>query len=371
MKESLWGYWLILLGIMVSTVMIMLSNMTTSNQQDYYLLKEITDAAMIDSIDWSYYREYGEVKINTEVFVEIFIRRFAESVSKMNSYKIDFYSIYENPPSVSIKVTTQSGRYEVVGDAVNFDVINTYDAVLETNNKLIFDHDYYSLPYAWCSQYSSNIDSDGYCKIGENNYVEFNDLSKILTETDIAKIKNVDPDCVDSDRLKETKECKGKLKVLEAKYLKNITTQDELDAYKKQYSAGEDGINAYSFDLYNRDRNTNDVPFPLYDVKYLATIKDVRLTVTDRSEGEYALAWSGKFTCSNYTFGSAEAEDIVKRYRREPDDSLVKNCHYNYDEIYSKSDSYQDVEGEGYEWTPYYGTCLVGIKYKIVFYYDT
>ena len=40
MKESLWGYYLVLLGIMVSTVMILMSNMVTTNQQDYYLLKE-------------------------------------------------------------------------------------------------------------------------------------------------------------------------------------------------------------------------------------------------------------------------------------------------------------------------------------------
>ena len=93
MKESLWGYYLVLLGIVVSTVMILLSNMTTTNQQNYYLLKEVTNAAMIDAIDFGYYREYGTVKINTEKFVENFLRRFSEGISKTNTYKIDFYSI--------------------------------------------------------------------------------------------------------------------------------------------------------------------------------------------------------------------------------------------------------------------------------------
>ena len=131
MKESMWGYYLILLGIMVSTIMILMSNMVTTNQQDYYLLKEVTNASMHDSIDWSYYKKYGEMRINTEKFVEVFVRRFSESVSKTNTYKIDVYSVYENPPSVSIRVTSNTGDFHIAGDATNVDVINSYDAILE------------------------------------------------------------------------------------------------------------------------------------------------------------------------------------------------------------------------------------------------
>ena len=92
MKESMWGYYLSVLGVTVSMIMIFMSNMTTTNQQDYYLLKEVASAAMIDSIDYGYYSIYGEMKINTEKFVENFIRRFSEGVSKANSYKLDFYT---------------------------------------------------------------------------------------------------------------------------------------------------------------------------------------------------------------------------------------------------------------------------------------
>ena len=42
---------------------------------DTVLLKEVTNGSMHDSIDWSYYKKYGEVRINTEKFVEVFIRR--------------------------------------------------------------------------------------------------------------------------------------------------------------------------------------------------------------------------------------------------------------------------------------------------------
>ena len=50
MKESLWGYWLIVLGIFILSVMLLLQNYTTTNEQDVYLIKEITDAAMGDSL---------------------------------------------------------------------------------------------------------------------------------------------------------------------------------------------------------------------------------------------------------------------------------------------------------------------------------
>ena len=51
MKESIWGYWLIMLGISVLTIMMLLQNYTTINQEDYYLLKEVTQAALYDSIE--------------------------------------------------------------------------------------------------------------------------------------------------------------------------------------------------------------------------------------------------------------------------------------------------------------------------------
>ena len=102
MKESYWGYWLIVLGVFVILIMLLVQNVTATNTQDYYLAKEIAEAAMIDSVDYGYYREYGEVRIVKEKFVESFVRRFAESANTGTTYKIDFYEIYEVPPKVSI-----------------------------------------------------------------------------------------------------------------------------------------------------------------------------------------------------------------------------------------------------------------------------
>ena len=132
MKESFWGYWIIVLGIFVIIIMMLVSNVTTTSTQDYYLLKDVTEAAMVDAVDYSYYRQYQELKINREKFVENFLRRFAENVS-LNTYTIDFYDLYEAPPKVSVKVTTKSGTFSVMGDSTSFDIVNKVDAILENS----------------------------------------------------------------------------------------------------------------------------------------------------------------------------------------------------------------------------------------------
>ncbi|MCI8575665.1 MAG: hypothetical protein HFI09_04260 [Bacilli bacterium] len=132
MKESFWGYWIIVLGIFVIIIMMLISSVTTSNTQDYYMVKDVTEAAMVDAIDYSYYRQYQELRINREKFVENFLRRFAENVS-LNTYTIDFYDLYEAPPKVSVKVTTKSGTFSVMGDATSFDIVNKVDSILETS----------------------------------------------------------------------------------------------------------------------------------------------------------------------------------------------------------------------------------------------
>ena len=108
MKESYWGYWLILLGVFVIIVMLIIQNVTSSNTQDYYLVKEITEASMIDAVDYGYYRKYGEVRIIKEKFIENFLRRFAESANLSSTYEVSFYDIYEAPPKVSVKVSSSS-----------------------------------------------------------------------------------------------------------------------------------------------------------------------------------------------------------------------------------------------------------------------
>lgn len=130
MKESYWGYWLITLGVFIIVIMMLISSVTTKNTQDYYLIKEVTEASMVDAVNYGYYRQYGELKIDREKFIESFLRRFAENVS-LNTYQIDFYGIYEAPPKVSVKITSKSGSFIVGGDQTTFDIVNKVDAILE------------------------------------------------------------------------------------------------------------------------------------------------------------------------------------------------------------------------------------------------
>ena len=132
MRESYWGYWLVILGVFIIGVMLLVNNISTTNTNDYYNIKEVTQAAMIDAVDYSYYRLYGSVKMSEQKFVENFIRRFAENVNPSNTYKIDFYDLYEVPPKVSVKISTNSSSFNV-GNSLsnNYDVTNTLTAILE------------------------------------------------------------------------------------------------------------------------------------------------------------------------------------------------------------------------------------------------
>ena len=131
MKESMWGYYLIVLGIGIMMVMILLSEKTTTDQQDFYLAKEVSSAAMYDAIDFGYYKKYGELKINSEKFVENFIRRFAESASLNKKYKVNFYEIYEIPPAASIEIITKTNQYEIFGDRSDLGITTRLTSILE------------------------------------------------------------------------------------------------------------------------------------------------------------------------------------------------------------------------------------------------
>lgn len=131
MKESYWGYWLILLGIFIMVVMLLLNDATTTDTQDYYQLKEVANSAIYDSVDYSYYAQTGQIRIIKEVFVENFLRRFSQTVSMTDTYKIDFYDLYESPPKVSIKIATATGNYLVANDNTSLDVVNSIDLVVE------------------------------------------------------------------------------------------------------------------------------------------------------------------------------------------------------------------------------------------------
>ena len=133
MKNAYWAYWLILLGMVIVVIMLLVQNLTTTSTQDYYLIKEITEASLVDAVDYSYYRDYGEIKINKEKFYESFLRRFAETASLSTTYTVSFYGVYEAPPKAGVEIKSKSNSFNVVGDATSLDMVERIDAVLEGN----------------------------------------------------------------------------------------------------------------------------------------------------------------------------------------------------------------------------------------------
>lgn len=133
MKNAFWAYWLILLGIVIVVIMLLVQNVTATGTQDYYLVKEITEASLIDAVDYSYYRTYGEIKINKEKFFESFLRRFAETASLSTEYTISFYGVYEAPPKASVEIKSKSNTFTVLGDATTVEMVDTISGIIEGN----------------------------------------------------------------------------------------------------------------------------------------------------------------------------------------------------------------------------------------------
>lgn len=135
MRESFWGYAILVLGIMAIGVIWFFAETTNTDQHNFTLLKETTEAAMYDAVDLAQYRKNGVVKIDKEKFVENFVRRFAENAALANTYVIEIYDVNEFPPKVSLKVSTKKGTNITNGqENINFtfDEVNNIDAILES-----------------------------------------------------------------------------------------------------------------------------------------------------------------------------------------------------------------------------------------------
>lgn len=131
MREAVWGYAIIALGIIAIGIIWFFANSTRTDQHNYNLLKETVESAMFDSVDLAAYRSDGSIVIDEEKFVENFIRRFAENAELSNTYVIEIYDINTKPPKVSLKVSSTKDT-TATGEVMTFDVVNNIDAILET-----------------------------------------------------------------------------------------------------------------------------------------------------------------------------------------------------------------------------------------------
>ncbi|CDE95280.1 MAG: DUF5411 family protein [Bacilli bacterium] len=136
MKWSFSALGLIVMGLFGFMILMLFSEITISNEQDYYSIKEVTESAMIESIDIAYYRLTGKIKISREKFVENFSKRFVKnSTYGDGNYDIIFYSIREDPPKVSIGIIDSTQTYNIYTetlDPTRIDVVNKITAILDS-----------------------------------------------------------------------------------------------------------------------------------------------------------------------------------------------------------------------------------------------
>ena len=131
MKESIWGYMIIVLGVLAIGVIWFMANVTRTDQHNFYLLRETVEASMLDAVDLSIYRETGEIEINETMFIESFLRRFANNADLSNTYVIEIYDISTKPPKVSMRISSATTNSSA-GEIIEFDMVNNIDAILET-----------------------------------------------------------------------------------------------------------------------------------------------------------------------------------------------------------------------------------------------
>ena len=128
---------MLLIGIIIMALMGFFAvNMVTSQQTgselDYYLLKDTTEAAMNDAIDYDFYSNNGVVRMDKEKFLESFVRRFADSVDGTRDYNIDVYDLNETPPKVSVKISSKSRSASKNNST---DITTNVDMIIESKNK--------------------------------------------------------------------------------------------------------------------------------------------------------------------------------------------------------------------------------------------
>ncbi len=163
MKESMWMYMFATLGIIGLILINIFGQVVVSNEQNYYLLKEITEASMYDAVDLYAYRsgigydgvtmqtdpesmhclayKPGTIRIIKEKFVESFVRRFADNAELNRNYRIVIHDIDECPPKVSVSLIATNSfdlahffsiDFKKGNTKDNADIVNSITGILES-----------------------------------------------------------------------------------------------------------------------------------------------------------------------------------------------------------------------------------------------
>lgn len=163
MKESMWMYMFATLGMTGLILINLFGQIVVSNEQNYYLLKELTEASMYDALDPIAYRDGvgwdgitmdsepesmhcmswvpGTRRIIREKFIENFIRRFAENATLNRNYRIVIHDLDECPPKVTLSLIATNDFSFVRFFSIDFsngetaegaNIVNSLTGILET-----------------------------------------------------------------------------------------------------------------------------------------------------------------------------------------------------------------------------------------------
>lgn len=184
MKYSYAILGLVFFGMFGVVFVLMFESITINNESEYYVLKEAMEAAMLESVDISCFRNsnvdssdgnydgcFGELKISEQKFVENFTRRFLASVNgDVSKYTIEFYDIIEKPAKATVIIRGQTQKYKLSAesDSNSFSLLNNLSGILEIGER----------------NYGNSIKlefSDNSSISGEEEAIE-NDSSDVLTE---------------------------------------------------------------------------------------------------------------------------------------------------------------------------------------------
>ena len=139
MNESFWGIGVIVFGLLAILLVNFISNIGTNNELDYYAIKEVTEAAMVDAFDYDKYQwcltmpenaecAGGPLSIAPKRFVENFTKRLANVAGGNRTYTIQFLEIVDQPPRVRINVISE-GSFDI-GTMRRVQIENEINAML-------------------------------------------------------------------------------------------------------------------------------------------------------------------------------------------------------------------------------------------------
>ena len=154
MNSTMWSYFFVMAGILGIVLINIFSDILIANEQDYFILKEATEAAMIDAVDPDTYSygltkekfksEYnhcpmekapGTIRIDKDKFVESFLIRFTNAINLKKTYDVSIIDISECPPKVTISVKAKDKYSFIEFFRVSYDsgeqVVSRLTGILE------------------------------------------------------------------------------------------------------------------------------------------------------------------------------------------------------------------------------------------------